>query len=540
MNNYANALFQAKRRLLIIGLCGFTGSGCTTTGNILKSKKKPELPGHRNLESYIDKKSYEKLKKVWNRYEWQPFTHIEVAKVIFMHALHRALGSAYKVGPLSELRKIALPFRVQLKGLKYISSTQVNSSTDKISHELIAAYRMSISLYGQFKKKGFESLYDFIESMQNYGDDLRQHGNVLPASKSKPSPNNLFVLPESILRIIKAYRRVQSKSLFVIDAFRNPLEVEYFKRRYNEFYLVAVQRPTDERNAALLKNISQDALGKLVIREKGERIEKHVDNISDWLTSQNINECQQKADIFINNYKDTSKTWPDLRYHLIKLISLAFHPGCIPPSDSERIMQLAITARQNSGCISRHVGAVVVNKKGYVLGVGWNDPPTGQMPCAFRTGKELIEDLDHSTFSEYERSEEFISHMKEKHYRDEAFCFNDVLAEIKGKKNNEFTRAVHAEENALLQSMKHGAEALKDGALYTTDCTCTLCAKKAYQLGIKRVIYIEEYPGIAVDQTLKTGLHKIEVAQFEGITGSAYFRLFSMLLPEKDFLRLYK
>jgi dCMP deaminase len=202
-------------------------------------------------------------------------------------------------------------------------------------------------------------------------------------------------------------------------------------------------------------------------------------------------------------------------------------------------MQIAMTARQMSGCISRQVGAVVVNPDGYVLGVGWNDPPKGQIPCEMRTGKELVDSPKADIFSEYERSEEFVRHIQQNCYLDLPFCFSTEYARVSGGKMSEFTRALHAEENALFQSVRNTEWALNGSVLYTTASPCTLCAKKAYQLGVRRIVYIEEYPGIAMDQTLKAGTRNIQIAQFEGIVGSAYFQLFSSLLPEKDLIQLY-
>ena len=106
-------------------------------------------------------------------------------------------------------------------------------------------------------------------------------------------------------------------------------------------------------------------------------------------------------------------------------------------------------------------------------------------------------------------------------------------------KHREFTRALHAEENALFQSIKNRSGNLIGSTLYTTDQPCTLCSKKAYQLGINRIVYIQDYPGRALDQTIRIGNRRnINIARFQGITGSSYFKLFSNLMPKKDILQL--
>jgi dCMP deaminase len=457
-----------------------------------------------------------------------------------MLVVHQALRFAFSKGPLAVARKLSLPRKSDLIGLKLLADENVDLKKADVATRLVLAYKTAGALYGKFKKRGGYDLNSFIEAMQDFGDNIRKYGQPWPSSSSTPNPANIFVLPEAIRRLIKAYGTAEEATNFVIDAFRNPYEVEYFKRRYSEFYLASINRPFLDRRQALSR-LQSDFVDRLEKREKGKRISvKRRENIHDWVTSQNIDECAQKADYFIQNHLDDRKPPRHLLYHLVRLISLTKYPGCVPPTKDERSMQLAMAARQNSGCLSRHVGAVVTDNDGYVLGVGWNDPPTGQVPCSLRTACQLLTNPDKSMFSEYERSQNFIEHIRSRNLGDQPFCFMEELAALKkASREREFTRGVHAEENALLQAARHGTEALREAILYTTDSPCTLCAKKAYQLDVSRIVYIEEYPGIAMEQTLQAGTHSIQIVQFEGATGSAYFDAFTALLPEKDFLNLY-
>lgn len=536
MDNYAEALLHAKRNFFIIGLTGYTGAGCSTTKNILKSSNKPSLPSHTTVEKYIDIKRYNKLDTIWDTVKWRKCTGIDVSKVIFMFAINRALSTKFTTGPLATLRKICLPSKDQLKGIKYLYKDSVNLRNKRIAKQLLGSYKKSIRLYGRFKSKCEYNLSDFIEEMQNFGDQIREYGVVKPPSSKKKEPSSIFVLPEAIRRIIRAYRTIEDSSYFVIDAFRNPYEIEYFKRRYNEFYLIAIQRKRKEiRNA--LRDLDPEFLNRLEKRESGEKVERRKDNISKWVVSQNIKECIQKADIYIENIFDKSNLRPHLKYHIVKIISLIYNPGCINPNIDERNMQIAASARRNSGCISRNVGAVVV-KDNVVLGVGWNDPPRNQTPCSLRTVSELLNGPDDKVFSRYERDKKFIDHIAKKENKKASFCFREEYSEITKNNEREFTRAVHAEENALMLAIEHGREAVKDAILYTTDKTCTLCAKKAYQLSIKKVVFVSEYPGIAIEQTLFCGEHKVEIKRFEGIIGASFFKLFDSIMPEKDMLKL--
>ena len=87
--------------------------------------------------------------------------------------------------------------------------------------------------------------------------------------------------------------------------------------------------------------------------------------------------------------------------------------------------------------------------------------------------------------------------------------------------------ALHAEENAIIQSSKIGGMGLKGGIVYTTAEPCTLCAKKIQQVGIKRVVYTVAYPASLSDVYMKG----VELEQFEGVKPRAYIKLF---MPHHD------
>ena len=47
---------------------------------------------------------------------------------------------------------------------------------------------------------------------------------------------------------------------------------------------------------------------------------------------------------------------------LARIVALLMHPGLVTPTKIERCMQVAMTAKLNSGCLSRQVGAVVTDR----------------------------------------------------------------------------------------------------------------------------------------------------------------------------------
>jgi len=100
-----------------------------------------------------------------------------------------------------------------------------------------------------------------------------------------------------------------------------------------------------------------------------------------------------------------------------------------------------------------------------------------------------------------------------------SFCFKSHQNSYEFEKNQVHTRSVHAEENAMMQIVKYGGEPLLGGNIFTTVSPCELCSKKAFQLWVRNIYYIDPYLGIATKHILKIGLaqfDKPELKQFYG------------------------
>jgi dCMP deaminase len=98
----------------------------------------------------------------------------------------------------------------------------------------------------------------------------------------------------------------------------------------------------------------------------------------------------------------------------------------------------------------------------------------------------------------------------------------------------EYCLALHAEENAIIQSSKIGGMGLKGGTIYTTDQPCTLCAKKIQQVGLSKVVYTEAYPQSLSKVYMKDG----DLKQFEGVKPRAYIKLFMPNHDQKEWQEL--
>lgn len=145
------------------------------------------------------------------------------------------------------------------------------------------------------------------------------------------------------------------------------------------------------------------------------------------------------------------------------------------PSWDSYFIQMAQVVAGRSTCLRRQVGAVMVKDK-QILSTGYNGSPSGLQHC------------------------------------EEVGCLRQSLGVPSGERH-EICRAVHAEQNALVQAAKHGV-AITGADLYTTHQPCVLCTKLLINAGIKRVVYIHSYPDeLAVKMAGEAGLNLVKFGE---------------------------
>lgn len=263
---------------------------------------------------------------------------------------------------------------------------------------------------------------------------------------------------------------------------------------------------------------------------------------------QDVGASIENADVFIsNNHRDKTKNL-ELRWEIVRNISLISHPGLLLPTPIERCMQAAFTAKANSGCLSRQVGAVVTDSEYNILSIGWNDVPCGDISCARKNLSDLVSEQDLGAYTDYEiNSEDFrdrINNIYQARMKDAygqlnillcglpwRYCFKDIHNDIKQPMRS---RAMHAEEKAL-SSVRENA---MGGCLFTTSSPCEMCSKNAKNHKIKKIYYIEPYPGISEEQYSNSGDNdnRAEHILFTGAIGRAYTQMYTPMMPHKDIL----
>lgn len=390
-------------------------------------------------------------------------------------------------------------------------------------------------------------------------------------------------ISEETRKILKRKIIEENRTFIVIDSIKNPYESMYLKKRYSNYYLIAVY--TDEKNRKERleqnENLEQKDIRTIDIteqlsefknlqskygensKEDNERLNQIIEKMNTVGSNsiypfimQNIQDCIELADIFINN-KDESGSFISLKKKMLRYVSLIMYPGLVLPTSVERCMQIANTAKLCSGCISRQVGAVLTDNRYNVMFIGWNQQPENQVPCLYRSINEVRNHCNQEAYSDYENDDKksFQCSIKGpvddyyqtdkcnilKQGRSISYCFKDIYNEIKNDKNQIHPRSLHAEETAFLNLNRTGTDSIKGGFLFTTSSPCELCSKKAIYMGITKIYYVQPYPGISNEHVLSSGKQgdRPELELYTGAIGRAYTQLYTPLIPKKDELELW-
>lgn len=548
-----NGVYDEARNFLIIGLTGRTGSGCSTAASKLGSTSfdfpaegyegltENELKKHRIIHKYLKGE------------EWRPFYKLEARSIITYHLLlleresfvnHLGSITGAEIDP-----KNAATIFDNLNNVRE-ELLRLHSFNEKVDPSEIESW---MELYFSTLPSATEKLKNnlggasFTKLYQVSGDNVRSSGY---ANNNFVDFDKLFNFPKHLNFLIKLVRKfTKAKGVpcrIVIDAIRNPYEAFFLKRRYANFYLMSINTPNSKRLRSLheYRKLSIKEIAALDNKEYPGKISG-----ANKFIAQNIQACIEIADIHIHNSKVSEFYQNDLVSQLAWYLALMMHPGLVMPTSVENCMQIAYTVKQSSGCISRQVGAIVTDDNYSVKSVGWNNTPQGQTPCLLRSAEDLLGGVNANDYSEYEKNDNvFRKALSDKYFnlirsgatqkRNIPFCFKAIQNEIEGEKNQVHTRSLHAEENAFLQIAKNGGQKLSGGILFTTASPCELCAKKAYQLGIVKIIYIDPYPGIATDHILSVGSKKPALELYRGAVGRAFYQLYQPLMPYKDELEL--
>lgn len=607
-------IYNLRRDFVLIGLTGRTGSGCSTVAKILKADKVSEIPTEFKPFGNSIWSNDSRKNKIVHDYmvcHWHPFTIIKASDVIFYYALDLNFDEfIYELtnrGP-SKYKPDVKPQNADKQNL----TTNTEASSDLLSFvykgedadmvpkpsddpawssikdkfenlkEIRSEFESSLNNGDNFWEKknlseddiakidkytnlilcDISKFRDELQAvldgkstkiitsvLQKWGNNIRKFDGVKEGNKEHPNaPGCLAEKIDCFIWMIRAKNKINNEPTFIaIDALRNPFEILVFRERYATFYMFSISTEDRVRRDKLIKaGFTSDLIEEL------EREEKSKGNFPNAYANIDIDKCIELSDVHLTHDGIPFPENRSLNNQIVTYVSLIRHPGLVPPSPDERVMQIAYTCKLNSGCLRRQIGAVVTNSTYSVLAVGWNTTAGGQTPCSLRSLLDLCTYNDEDAFSEYERdangdyheaaSIKCNTYIKNKENDSNntdlmnlpyVFCPR-LLVGKDDKIVNNYCRSIYAEENAFLQLAKYSKQELEGAKLFTTSNCCEECTKMAHQLGIKEIIYIDTNHDKTPKQIVDYGKNKPEKRLFHGATGRAYVNFYNPLLPFKD------
>lgn len=365
------------------------------------------------------------------------------------------------------------------------------------------------------------------------------------------------------------------RAVYIVDQLKHPAEIELFRLTYrNAFFLLGVMSPQSAR----LEYLKTEGLNAVDAQNLIERDRK--DNVKH---GQQLEKTFHKADFFVKHSLTSSGNIVD---PCRRFVGLVHGENGITPTHDEAGMYAAYAASLKSACLSRQVGAAIANAAGDVLSVGWNDVPSGggglyheesknDQRCVVhgkkcynddtkrRLAKEIVTILSSVKVSEgvskgnelitskglflEEVAEKNIIELSEKNSKqilsqaEAERLTKEILETTSLGSIIEYSRAIHAEMEAILNIARGGKSNTSGAVMYTTTYPCHNCARHIIAAGISRVVYIEPY-----EKSLAMKLHSDAISQegpsnekvffenFEGVSPKRYTTLFEFSHLRKD------
>ena len=341
-----------------------------------------------------------------------------------------------------------------------------------------------------------------------------------------------------------------NRRAYILDSIRHPAEVELLRHVYHDaFILIGVVCDEERRRKRVMRKYS-DA-GETRAREFMERDAK-----SGKKHGQRVSDAFHMSDFFLDNTTERfekdgqeSEHW-NINDKLSRLIKIVAQKEVVRPETSETAMHHAYGAAMRSACLSRQVGAALVDRNGNVAATGTNEAPQAGGGVYGESFDEAAP--DHRCAFQRTGETAYCSNTRQQNLIVNALL--DEIPELKDldaiRKNAlrlslrkgrigdliEFSRAVHAEMDALLTAGREGTTTI-GSRLFVTVFPCHYCARHIVSAGVDEVQYIEPYPK---SQALALHRDAIEIEARDWVPPSkggdkALFRPFVGVAP-----RLYR
>ena len=151
----------------------------------------------------------------------------------------------------------------------------------------------------------------------------------------------------------------------------------------------------------------------------------------------------------------------------------------VRPSADEYFLKIASVVAERSTCLRHHVGAVAVRNK-HILTTGYNGAAAGLKDCL------------------------------------ELGCLRDEN-NIPSGTRHEICRAIHAEQNVIIQAALHGVS-IEGCTIYCTHTPCILCAKMLVNARIERFVSYGKYADDAFTELFEEAGIAFEILKKPSVT----------------------
>lgn len=297
------------------------------------------------------------------------------------------------------------------------------------------------------------------------------------------------------------------KRAYLIDSIRHPAEIHLLRRTYGHaFALIGVVCQEKQRNLRVLgkyftaperiKPEIKTRVDRFILRDADDSAKKH---------GQHVTDAFHEADFFVDNTTDDLEDKQRfLDEPLSRLLNIVTGEQVVRPMIEETGMHHAHSARVRSACLSRQVGAALLDTGGTVVATGVNEVPkagggvygenfASSFPhqddrCVFRTERYCSSNREQNRIID-----ELINQIPSLSSVEDKAALAEKIRTTRLGGLIEFSRAVHAEMDALLSAGRQGVSTVGT-RLFVTTFPCHYCARHIVSAGVYEVQYIEPYP----------------------------------------------
>ena len=295
----------------------------------------------------------------------------------------------------------------------------------------------------------------------------------------------------------------KQKRAYILDSLKHFAEVELLRSLYQgAFILIGIVCDADARRDRLSRKY--DDAGRALAQSFMERDRRSSDPFG-----QRVEDTFHLSDAFIDNGPErpransgTNNAWTVSR-ELSRLVDIVTHRRIVRPYPEETAMHAAYAAQTRSACLSRQVGAALIDRYGNLVATGTNEVPRAG-GGVYGEDPQLPDDAPDHRCAE---ANQYCSSTREQHGivgKLVAMILESGLGVDEAKLTSlllrspvtellEFSRAVHAEMDALLRAARTGHGTIGT-RLFVTTFPCHYCARHIVAAGVDEVQYIEPYP----------------------------------------------